>query len=708
LRGLGIRSVAARLTLAAALLFIWSVTYEYRGLVYDAQIYAVQALAQLRPSLGADLFLRNVSQDRFTIFPRVYAGFIEWIGLLPAALSLTILCSGWYLAAAWRLTKRLFEHDPAWPAVFLLLIIGCHYGAFGVFYVSEPFMTARLPAEALIVTALTCHFAGFERLGFLLAVGALCVHPLMALPGLLVLACLHLPRSTILVGAALGVAATFAAAIAAESLPAVARFLTLMDDSWVDVVRERSQFLFLQLWTRSDWAQNLLPFISLLLTVSILRDARTRSLAFAAIVVGAAGLCVAGIASLVGPVAILMQGQAWRWVWVTSFVAIVAILPTAYAAWREDGWGRPCAVLLITGWLLPVEAGVACVALALLLWTLRTRLPTRSDQHVAANHGRQLHFGRAAATALVVAVLAWSIVDSGSLVATSLASLSSPTSPSPVPPSLVASAVVAQSGIASIHSSPSDVPPSLALSSPFPSSLAPSSRVPSSTVPFSAPSSTVTLIAKALRAVFASKVWCVTLIGILWYLHRADESALIPLSLTLVLGALTAIVLVQSSSHMKPYGSAAEIAEFADWRRQIPPGSTVYVTNGYDSGSFVWFTLQRNNYLSSGQSAGVVFSRATALEVQRRSLVLLPLADPNWKMFTALREAASHVKPKGLQAFRPLTPGALISVCSDPQLGFVMSPDDVGFEPLRHAHAGAWHGWKLYDCDHVRGLSPRI
>jgi hypothetical protein len=221
-------------------------------------------------------------------------------------------------------------------------------------------------------------------------------------------------------------------------------------------------------------------------------------------------------------------------------------------------------------------------------------------------------------------------------------------------------------------------------------------------------SSTVAVVAKVLRTVFASKVWYVTLIGILWYVHRPGGSALMPLSVTLVLAALTAILLLQAQSRVKPYGSAAEIAEFADWRRQVPPGSTVYVTNGYDSGSFVWFTLQRNNYLSPGQSAGVVFSRATALEVARRSQVLLPLADPNWKMFTALREAASHTRPRSVQTFRPLTPSALISVCSDPQLGFVMSPDDVGFEPLHHVHAGAWNGWKLYDCDHIRGLSPSI
>ena len=53
------------------------------------------------------------------------------------------------------------------------LIIAGDYGESGVFRILDPFLTARLPAEALIITALACHFRGKKGLGLLLALGAL-------------------------------------------------------------------------------------------------------------------------------------------------------------------------------------------------------------------------------------------------------------------------------------------------------------------------------------------------------------------------------------------------------------------------------------------------------------------------------------------------------------------------------------------------------
>ena len=142
-----IRTVLVFLVHLATLLCLWSLTYEYRGLVYDAQIYAVQALAKLRPNLATDLFLQNVSQDKFTIFPRLYAWVIELVGLRPAALLLTTVFTVWLIWASWALVKTFANSDLAWFAAFVLVILAGDYGAFGVFSVSEPFLTARLPAE---------------------------------------------------------------------------------------------------------------------------------------------------------------------------------------------------------------------------------------------------------------------------------------------------------------------------------------------------------------------------------------------------------------------------------------------------------------------------------------------------------------------------------------------------------------------------------
>jgi hypothetical protein len=624
----------AALALAVTLFCLWSLTYEYRGLAYDAQIYAVQALGKLRPSLFADLFLQNVSQDQFTIFPRLYAWVIKFVGLRPAALLLTIVFTLWLLSAAWGVMKTLANRELAWLATSLLVILAGGYGAFDVFYIAEPFLTARLPAEALLATALACYFRGYPRIALVIAFAALFVHPLMAFPGLLLLICLRLPPRATVVAASIGIIGTLVAAIAASNLPSVGRILTVMDAPWIDVVQERSQFLFLQLWTARDWALNARPFVSLAFAAMIFRTGDARNLAVGAIVVGATGIAIAAIASLIGPVALLMQGQAWRWVWITTFVSILLLLPTAYEAWQDDKCGPVCAILLIAGWLMPVEAGVACASLALPVWMLRSKISPSWPK-----------YGPLAGAVIVLGTVWWSLMDSWAIV----------------------------------------------------------SKMPA------VPSSESFLVA-GVRALFALKVWCVLFVGVLWGGIRSSSGALLPGAIIVVLGASAASLQFQSSAHLRPYGSASDIGEFTEWRDRIPAESTVFVTNGYDSGSFVWFTLQRNNYLSSGQSAGVVFSRATALEVQRRSEVLLPLGDPNWKMLTSLRNrkgvAPRSVASGSAQSFRRLTAQALVAVCHDPLLGFVVSPDDVGFDPIPHTHPGMWKNWKLYDCNHVRAQVP--
>jgi hypothetical protein len=60
-----------------------------------------------------------------------------------------------------------------------------------------------------------------------------------------------------------------------------------------------------------------------------------------------------------------------------------------------------------------------------------------------------------------------------------------------------------------------------------------------------------------------------------------------------------------------------------------------------------------------------------------------------------------QVEPK-----RPLTADILVEICTDPKLGFVVSPQNVGFNPIIHERAGAWKDWNLYDCGTVRSGHP--
>ncbi len=165
---LGFRSKFATLSLALMLVTLWLLMHGYHGLTGDGQIYAFQAFARLRPQLTADLYLQNTSQDQFTLFSPLYAWFIGLLGLENAARLLTLLFTLWFLAAAWSFARTVTGHDAAWLAVALLLIIAGDYGASGVFRILDPFLTARLPAEALTITALACHVRGMKRLGLLL------------------------------------------------------------------------------------------------------------------------------------------------------------------------------------------------------------------------------------------------------------------------------------------------------------------------------------------------------------------------------------------------------------------------------------------------------------------------------------------------------------------------------------------------------------
>jgi hypothetical protein len=620
----GFQPKIATAALVMMLVAIWLLLRGYHGLVGDGHIYAFQALARIHPYLANDLYLENTSQDQFTIFSPLYAWFIGFLGLEPAARSLTLLFTVSFLGAAWIAAQSLTDWDGAWLAVALLLIVDGSFGGSGVFRFAEPFLTARLPAEALIVTSLACYYRGLKLLAVVIATAALFVHPLIALPGLLLLLCLSIPISVSVVGAIVCVIVTMLVSGAVTWPSWMSNLLPVMDSAWLAVVQERSQFLFLQLWSFQDWALNARPFFYLAFIALAAQDIRVRRLCIAAAVVGAAGLAVALIASLLGPVAILVQGQAWRWVWIAAFVSILLVPATILQISRDKRRGPLCAILLISGLTLPALGGTACVSLAMIFWLMGSHIAARAQ---TLFHG--IFF------ALVVGIAAWLVVHSGEIVASA------------------------------IHTSGATG-------------------------------------AAQLRDIFGLKISAALAAAFVWWWMRKSRSVWVPTLLCAVLLVLSIFILPAAFKQSRTFASATDAAEFSDWERTIPPTSAVLVTPARDVGTFVWFTLQRPNYLAVDQSAGVVFSRKTALEVQRRSQVLLPVTDPSWTILTNLRAAPD--KRSIDVPTRPLTATTLSGICEDSQLGFVISPQDVGFDRLRHQNAGSWKDWNLYDCHKVRSM----
>src|ERR1700730_9866803 len=618
----------ATVALATMLIPLWLVMHGYHGLIADAQIYAFQAMARISPQLTADLYLQNTSQDQFTVFSPFYAFFITHMGVEGAARLLTLIFTAWLFAAAWSLARVFTDRATAFLVVAFLVIVSGDYGAAGVFQFSENYWTARLPAEALVISALASHFRGRKMLGLALSLAALLIHPLMALPGCLALICPRLPNRINIAGGVAGIVATLALAGAATAIPAVGNVITVVDKDWLHVIRERSQFLLLPLWSLRDWSLNARPFVCLVLTVLVFQDMRIRKLCAVVMLVGAVGLVIALIGSTIGPIAILLQGQAWRWVWPCVFVSALLLPLTVLKIWRDDRCGPLCALLLVCGWTVAAVDGTACVLLALTIWLARGYINIRTSR-----------VARWFTLLLGVALISWIAVTSWKTVPAA-----------PHASQLVSHLVADSHGLTGLR----------------------------------------------ILALF--------LAGATWWAVQSVQHVSRPIILSATFLVISVLVWPSAFQQRHLIGSAAEIDEFSDWENAIPATSTVLVAPSHDVGAFVWFTLQRPNYLSLDQSAGVVFSRKTSLEVQRRSQILLPLMDPDWKILTSLRNQKSGTQK--VDSNRPLTADILVTVCTDPQLGFVVSPQMVGFDPIIHEQVGAWKGWNLYDCRTVRQGHP--
>ena len=623
LRRAAIHRAAVAAAFALLPLSIWCLRHRYGGLVGDAELYAVQALSRSEPGLAHDVFLSTGSQDRYTLFSPLYSFFIGFLGLRATAISLLVLLKICFYGSVFAFSRKLSDYRTALLTTTLIVMMPGEYGAYHVFHIAEDIFTARTLAETLAMVALCLHVHGRRALALGLAGSALFVHALMALPMVLLLLGLRLGHQArilwalAIVATALGVASS--AALAFRPMPAS---FGLMDAGWLEMVRERSQFVFTQLWRPEDWEENARPFASLLLSAAVLPEPRVRTLCSTALMVGAAGLSVGLIASSVGPVALLLQGQAWRWVWILMLISMLTVAPTALRLWRAGGCGDVCSVLLISGWFFfSANGGVYSIAAALGLWLARRHIPESASRHC-----------RLASVLLGLAALIW--VGTGTR-----ATLVS---------ALPRGATEGQAlGVA--------------------------------------------------HAMLGADYIAVIFVFLVWIAVSRARTLLMPGIAALALGTLSAVAAPGALADPRIEGTDAQIEEFSDWRALIPPGANVFVVDRYYSPGFAWFTLRRPSYLTVDQSSGVIFSRTTAMEIRRRSEVLVPMEEPDWRL---LSRRAAHSGRFDARAL-PLTRDRIVSICDDSELNFVIAKEDVGFSPRRHVHPGPWNGWNLYDCRRV-------
>ncbi|HQR70369.1 MAG TPA: hypothetical protein PLE54_07180 [Burkholderiaceae bacterium] len=194
------------------------------------------------------------------------------------------------------------------------------------------------------------------------------------------------------------------------------------------------------------------------------------------------------------------------------------------------------------------------------------------------------------------------------------------------------------------------------------------------------------LVIETARNVFGLTAPAVAAVISLWLIATRAPARVAMLVMTALLAALVPLV-AHPNMHQWTQRAFARSAyvDFADWRTLVAPGTEVlWLWNPVAT----WLLLERPSYMSVSQSAGLLFSRPLALEIDRRTRVLEPLGDKGL-LIVGKSETGSS---------RPFTLDALAGICRDDQLGFVVAGTEVG--PAAGKHEWPRHGqfvW-LYDC----------
>jgi hypothetical protein len=352
------------LGLWAAIVFLWVLFFPYAGITHDAQLYTLQALSHVEPELYKnDIFLRFGSQDQFTLFSPVYAAFIKFFGLLQAGALLTLISHCLFFGAVFLLAKQFMPYGLAVFALGLILVVSSYYGAERVFHYIEFFITPRMLSEAFVLFSIVAWLKKKNIMAAALLLIALSLHPLMAAAGLVfLLSSIYVAywcRLSLL--AALSVALLLLISLTTQ-------FLThwQFDADWLSIIEKHSSYLFFYYWTMDDFANALVPLISLIVSCLFLRGDKEKQLAVAALFTGVIAFLVQGLGSDLLHIALITQGQAWRWFWLATLVAILLLPNLTLRLWQEKSAGKIILITLIAAWLMRSQL----IGLVVAIWAL--------------------------------------------------------------------------------------------------------------------------------------------------------------------------------------------------------------------------------------------------------------------------------------------------------------------------------------------------
>jgi hypothetical protein len=306
------------LTLVFLILCLSILNHPYAGIVDDSMLYTAEALNKLNSkTYASDFYFLNTYQSRFSVTTYIYAKCIAAFGLVSANIILFVVGQSLWLAGACLTTGVFFRGFSRFAAMAVVISFPSCYGESDVFSFFEPFYSPRLFSEAFVLFAVF-FWARSRWVACLSCIAAACVlHPLMAIPGVVVLASLALrSRKEILwafIPVVLGVIG-----MAFLGVEPFSNLLAVMDGDWLEAVRSRCSFLFISKWPTHDlvWMSALFALASM---AYVYASGKQREILGAVIV---AALLLNGASFIFGDLlhnVLVVQLQLWRSSWLLLF-----------------------------------------------------------------------------------------------------------------------------------------------------------------------------------------------------------------------------------------------------------------------------------------------------------------------------------------------------------------------------------------------------
>jgi hypothetical protein len=353
------------------LLAAWISTHPYAGVWHDGVLYLAQALSQAESSpLQRDVFFKHGSQDAFTVVSYLYALVIGKMGISLSALILVLLNQCLFLAGLWLCVRGLYGASLAPWAMVAAADLSNYYGGFSIISYSETFFTARNCAEPFCLMAFWLLLRGSHWGAFTTLMLAAALHPLTALPCLMVwwfFQCLKDKRYAWFL-----VFVPLAIVLALAHVPPFDGLLKTYDPQWWALTRARNRFVVPLQWEWIDWGILGLD-AAVLMTVAYHRHTTERSRRLFQSLVLATVTCMtlAIVSTSVLRNVLLTSLQFWRAHWILHLLAMTAVPVMIHSMWKVRGYTRFAAVYLLASCLwYPRADALWLILFAACLYTL--------------------------------------------------------------------------------------------------------------------------------------------------------------------------------------------------------------------------------------------------------------------------------------------------------------------------------------------------